>query len=83
MSIVGAQLAPPVDRAGDAAHVDVRVEPPREVLGDRTDGRRTTPRRVPGLPALHRFERLDRREGAVVADEPEQVGLLRAGEHFV
>jgi hypothetical protein len=72
---------PRVDRARDAAHMDVRVEPPGEVLGDRTDGRRAAPRREPGLPALHRSERLDRGEGAVVADEPEQVGLLRTGEH--
>ena len=74
---------PRVDRAGDATHVDVRVEPPGEVLGDRTHGRRAAPRREPALPALHRFERLEGREGAVVADEPEQVGLLRAREHPV
>jgi hypothetical protein len=63
--------------------MDVRVEPPGEVLGERTDGRRATPRREPGVAALDRSEGLDRREWAVVADEPEQVGLLRAGEHAV
>lgn len=51
MSIVGVQLAP-ASTERDAAHVHVRVEPRREVLGDRTDGRRATPRREPGLPAL-------------------------------
>ena len=79
MSIVGSQLAR-VDGTRDAADVNVRVEAPGGVLGDRTHGRRPAPRGEPGLPALDRLERLDRCEGAVVA-ESEQVGLFGADEH--